>query len=88
MKRCHGHALGDDGTSVVMGHNMLGFDHYIVSCSDRLPRGKAYCVLLNDLLDDRLRNAAPFSARCRGEVAAEGLRPAERAKVMHGFQAI
>ena len=49
-------ALGYDGACVVVGHDMFRADHDIVARFDELALGQAHGVLLDDLLDDRLRD--------------------------------
>lgn len=59
-------ALGYDGTSVVVGHNMLGAYHDIVPRFDCFAWRKSDRILLHDLFDDSLRDARA-SAHCGSE---------------------
>ena len=51
------HSLGNDGSSVVVGHDMLRTNHHVVSSLDSFALWQVDGILLHDLLDDSLRDA-------------------------------
>ena len=57
MKRARMSSLGDDGASIVMSHDVFWANHDIVASLDGFAWREVEGIPLNDLLDDRLRNA-------------------------------
>ena len=50
-------SLGDDGASIVMGHDVFWANHDIVASLDGFAWREIEGIALDDLLDDRLGNA-------------------------------
>ena len=46
--------LRDDRAGVIMGHDMFGANHHIISSLDDLPSWKPNSILLHDLFDHSL----------------------------------
>jgi hypothetical protein len=57
------YALGYDGSSIIMSHNMFRPYHDIVSCFDDLALREVDSILLDDLLDEGLRYGTSLNDR-------------------------
>lgn len=57
LMRLDSHSLRNDGSSVVVGHDMLRTNHHVVSSLDSFALWQVDGILLHDLLDDSLGDA-------------------------------